>query len=100
MNNEQFIMNNCSLFVVHRFLNEIIWKRGAVKGAKATSKKYGRITDSILFYTKDTGYHFETPYKPIDINSPSDEGSVILDAFCGCGTTVAVAENNEQITLF
>jgi adenine-specific DNA-methyltransferase len=61
------------LFGYDNFRNEIVWKSGVVKGAKATSKKYGRITDSILFYTKTQDYFFKTPYKPIDLNDPKNK---------------------------
>ncbi|HCW32023.1 TPA: site-specific DNA-methyltransferase [Candidatus Peregrinibacteria bacterium] len=62
-----------AIFDKNNFQNEIIWKRGSVKGAKATSKSYGRITDSIFFYTKSRDYFFETPYKPIDLDSPANK---------------------------
>jgi hypothetical protein len=44
-----------------------------VKGAKATSRKYGRVLDSILFYTKTQDYFFKTPYRPIDLKDPKNK---------------------------
>lgn len=61
------------IFGKNNFKNEIIWKSGHVKGAKATSDKYGRVTDSIFFYTKSEDYFFKTPYKPIDLNDPNNK---------------------------
>jgi adenine-specific DNA-methyltransferase len=55
------------------FKNEIVWKSGVVKGAKATSNKYGRVCDSIFFYTKTENYFFRTPYKPIDLEDPNNK---------------------------
>lgn len=42
------------VFGKNNFKNEITWKSGNIKGAKTTSNKYGRLTDSIFFYTKST----------------------------------------------
>lgn len=61
------------IFGKSNFKNEIIWKSGNIRGAKTTSDKYGRLTDSIFFYTKTNDYFFETPYKPIDLNSPNNK---------------------------
>lgn len=40
------------------------------------------------------GYQTQKPRKLLEriINASSDENDVVLDAYCGCGTTVAVAE--------
>ncbi len=61
------------IFGKNNFRNEITWKSGVVKGAKTTSDKYGRVTDSIFFYTKSDDYFFKTPFKPIDLNSPNNK---------------------------
>ena len=41
-----------------------------------------------------TGYDTQKPEKLLErvIRSSSNEGDVVLDPFCGCGTTIAVAE--------
>lgn len=57
------------VFGPENFINEIIWKSGNIRGAKTSADKYGRIVDNILFYSKTREYFFETPYKPIDLNS-------------------------------
>ena len=61
------------IFGKENFRNEIIWKSGVVKGAKTTSDKYGRVTDSIFFYTKSRDYYFKNPFKPIDLNNPNNK---------------------------
>ena len=43
------------IFGRNAFKNEIVWKSGVVKGAKTTSNKYGRVCDSIFYYTKKAG---------------------------------------------
>lgn len=40
------------------FRNEIVWKRAALLGRKAASAQYGRVTDSVLFYTKGDRFTF------------------------------------------
>lgn len=40
------------------FRNEIVWKRAALLGRKAASGQYGRVTDSLLFYTKGDRFTF------------------------------------------
>src|SRR3990170_1274847 len=55
------------------FVNEIIWKSGVVKGAKTTSSSYGRMVDSIFFYSKTNKRIFKTPFKPIDLNSSNNK---------------------------
>ncbi len=61
------------IFGRDRFVNEIIWKSGNIKGAKTSADKYGRVTDSIFFYTKTNDYFFETPFKPIDLNAKNNK---------------------------
>jgi DNA modification methylase len=48
------------------YINEIIWKRSSAHGdGKQGAKHYGRISDTILFYVKDSkSYFFESPYEP------------------------------------
>jgi len=48
------------------FQNEIIWKRSdAHSDAKQGAKHFGRVTDTILFYTKGGKYTFNTVYVPL-----------------------------------
>jgi len=51
------------------FRNEIIWKSGVTKGAKAVSDGFGRVKDHILFYSKSKNYTFNKVYVPHDLNS-------------------------------
>ena len=58
------------IFGEENFRNEIVWERSPIKGAKATSKQFGRNVDNILLYTKSKNhYTFNIPYKPYDLNS-------------------------------
>jgi DNA modification methylase len=44
------------IFGVNNFINEIIWKRTSTHNdTKQGAKHFGRITDTIFFYTKDAG---------------------------------------------
>ena len=61
------------VFGADKFINEIIWKSGNIKGAKTSSNKFGRVTDTIYLYSKTSEYYFETPYKPIDLNSKNNK---------------------------
>jgi len=61
------------IFGKQNFGNEIIWKSGVVKGAKTTSNSYGRMIDSIFFYSKTKSRIFETPFKPIDLKSQNNK---------------------------
>jgi adenine specific DNA methylase Mod len=54
------------IFGEERYRNEIIWKRGTVKGAKAKGNQFARNHDSIFFYTKSEQYTFNRPYLPFD----------------------------------
>jgi DNA modification methylase len=46
--------------------NEIIWKRSdAHSDAKQGAKHFGRVIDTILFYTKTSEYTFNTIYQPL-----------------------------------
>lgn len=57
------------IFGIDRFVNEIIWKSGNIRGAKTSSEKFGRLFDSLLLYSKTSKYFYEQPYKPIDLNA-------------------------------
>lgn len=46
------------VFGADAFRNEIVWKRAALLGRKAASRQYGRVTDSLLFYTKSDRFTF------------------------------------------
>ncbi|HXG56219.1 MAG TPA: DNA methyltransferase [Vicinamibacterales bacterium] len=50
-----------AIFGPERFLNEIIWKRA---NAHNDPKRYGRISDSILFYAKGDKYIWNTQHTP------------------------------------
>jgi site-specific DNA-methyltransferase (adenine-specific) len=52
-----------TVFGVERFRNEIVWKRTS---AHSDAKRYGRVTDSILFYTKGGKWTWNTQYQPYD----------------------------------
>lgn len=41
------------------FRNEITWKRTSAHNT--TSRKYGAVTDTLLFYTKSNAYYFDPP---------------------------------------
>lgn len=51
------------IFGVQNFRNEIIWKRTS---AHSDSKRYGRVHDVILFYTKSGEYTWNPIYLPYD----------------------------------
>jgi adenine specific DNA methylase Mod len=57
------------IFGKENFINEIIWQSGVVKGAKTTSSSYGRMVDSLYFYSKNKNRTFQTPFTPIDLKS-------------------------------
>jgi len=50
------------IFGKNNFRNEIIWKRGRMKGAKAVGKQYGRNHDVILYYSKSNDYAYNRQY--------------------------------------
>lgn len=52
------------IFGKDNFRNEIIWKRGTVKGAKAVGNQYARNHDMILYYSKGKDDIFNTQYLP------------------------------------
>jgi DNA modification methylase len=54
------------IFGESRFVNEIVWKRSdAHSDAKQGAKHFGRIHDTILFYSKGPEYTFNTIYRPL-----------------------------------
>lgn len=52
------------IFGQKNFRNEIAWKRGTVKGAKAVGNQYARNYDCILFYSKSETYTYNRQYTP------------------------------------
>ncbi|MBS3107135.1 restriction endonuclease [Candidatus Woesearchaeota archaeon] len=53
------------LFGYDNFRNEIVWKRSfSHSDSKQGAKKYGRLHDTIFFYTKSEDYAFNTQYTP------------------------------------
>lgn len=52
------------IFGKENFRNEIIWKRGTVKGAKAVGNQFARNHDMILYYSKGNNYVYHTQYLP------------------------------------
>jgi DNA modification methylase len=55
------------IFGENQFQNEIVWKRSdAHSDAKQGAKHFGRVHDSIFFYTRETdGYTFNSIYNPL-----------------------------------
>ena len=54
------------IFGENNFQNEIVWKRAdAHSDAKQGAKHYGRLHDSIFFYTGGPEYTFNSIYKPL-----------------------------------
>ena len=55
-----------AIFGPGQFRNEIVWKRSdAHNDAKQGMKRFGRIHDVLLFYSKTDAYHFDTQYTPL-----------------------------------
>ncbi len=54
------------IFGEEQYRNEIIWKRGTVKGAKAKGKQFARNHDTIFYYTKSSEYTFNRQYIPFE----------------------------------
>lgn len=52
------------VFGSDNFKNEITWKRGTVKGAKAKGNQFARNHDTLLFYSKNTEYFYSRQYLP------------------------------------
>ncbi len=54
------------IFGYESYRNDIRWRRQPPRGAKAVSYQYARSSDSILFYTKSSEYHWSPQFKPYD----------------------------------
>lgn len=52
------------IFGAHNFRNEIVWKRGTVKGAKARGNQYPRNHDVIFYYSKTSDYIYHRAFIP------------------------------------
>ncbi len=52
------------LFGSSNFRNEIVWKRGTMKGAKAVGAQMGRNHDTIHWYAKSDDANYNTQYVP------------------------------------
>ena len=61
------------IFGRDNYINEIIWKKGVIKGGRGNSKKFGKVLDNILFYSKSKNYYFSTEYKAHDLNSKNNK---------------------------
>ena len=56
-----------SIFGPQLFVNEIVWKRSSAHSdAKQGAKHFGRVTDTVLFYSKTTDRCWNTLYEPYD----------------------------------
>ena len=72
-------LNSCMRLILDEvfgrdnYINEIIWKKGVVKGARANSNKFGKIVDSIFIYSKTKNYKFKTEYKPHDLKAKNNK---------------------------
>lgn len=56
-----------AIFRPERFINEIIWKRSSAHSdAKQGSKHYGRVSDTLLFYSKGEDRTWNYQYQPYD----------------------------------
>jgi site-specific DNA-methyltransferase (adenine-specific) len=57
-----------SIFGAPSFRNEIIWKRSSAHSdAKQGARHYGRITDTLLFYSKGTEPTWNPQFVPYDL---------------------------------
>ena len=52
-----------AIFGLNNFRNEIIWQR---TGAHSDAQRWGRVSDTILFYSKTDDYTWHTQYSPYD----------------------------------
>ena len=52
-----------AIFDAERFRNEIVWNRS---GGKSDSRKWGRVTDRLLYYTKSSNFTWNQQYQPHD----------------------------------
>jgi DNA modification methylase len=59
-----------AVFSPASFQNEIVWKRSdAHNDTKQGSKRYGRIHDVLLFYTKGADWKWNTEYTPLPLST-------------------------------
>ncbi|MCL6512222.1 MAG: hypothetical protein K6U78_16240 [Anaerolineae bacterium] len=56
------------VFGPENFRNDVVWKRAPILGRKATSEQYGRVTDTILFYSKGPNLKFNRPYMEREVD--------------------------------
>jgi adenine-specific DNA-methyltransferase len=61
------------IFGEKNLINIIVWKSGVLKGARGQSKKFGKITDYILCYSKSENYIFNKIYKEHNLNDPHNK---------------------------
>src|SRR3989344_1323227 len=54
------------IFGKYNLRNEIIWKRGTMKGAKAVGNQFGRNHDTILFYSNSEKSDYNRQHIPYD----------------------------------
>jgi adenine-specific DNA-methyltransferase len=54
------------IFGSDKYCNQIVWKRGKMKGAKAVGNQFGRNHDTILFYTKSLKYLYNRQFIPYE----------------------------------
>lgn len=50
------------LFGRAAFRNEIIWRKSGNRGRRARARQFGRVTESLLWYTRGPGWTFDQPY--------------------------------------
>ncbi|MEN8215739.1 MAG: DNA methyltransferase [Pseudomonadota bacterium] len=92
------------VFGYDNFLNEVVW---FYKTGGASKDRWARKHDNIFFYTKKEGtqrFNLQTeksymmPERLLEriIKASSNKGDLVLDCFCGSGTTPAVAEKLER----
>lgn len=51
------------VFGIEQFVNELVWKR---TGTHGTSRSFGVVHDTLLFYSKSEGYKFDPPTTNLD----------------------------------
>ena len=50
-----------AVFGRENFRNAVVWPRASVKGTRGTTKTYGKVSDTVLFYAKSTEHILEVP---------------------------------------
>jgi len=84
------------------FRNDIRWRRQPSRGAKAVSHQFARSSDSILFYTKSSKYHWIPQFKSYDekyIKSkfkPNSEGRLYRIDTIGTYSEESIKELDKQ----